>query len=187
MQIAHRNRLFTADEYHRMEKAGILSENDRVELIDGEIVTKMTIGPRHNACVDRALRAFVTGVGDEAILRVQGSVGVSLFSEPEPDLVLLRPRADYYATELPGPDDILLIVEIADSSIKFDCDVKAHVYAEAGVREYWLADLTTNTLICYTEPRGRTYQAVRQCHRGDTIAPHLLPNCLIVVDVLLAE
>lgn len=182
-----RRRLFTADEYQRMGEVGILSENDRVELIEGEIVTKMTIGSRHNASVDRAVRAFVIGLGDRAIVRVQGSFRLSGYSEPEPDLVLLRPQADFYASRLPGPADVFLVVEVADSSLEFDRRVKARIYAEYRVLEFWLADLRENVLTRYSEPRAGAYEQVRQYHRGETLAPMLLPDCPIPADVLLPE
>ena len=180
-------RLFTADDYHRMVQAGILSERERVELIDGEVVAMTPIGPRHNACVDRAVRAFVTSVGDKAIVRVQGSVRLDLYREPEPDLVLLRPRADFYASALPGPADIYLIIEIAESSLEYDRDVKARIYADSGVPEYWLADLSDNLLSCYSEPRDGAYQSVRQYRRGQSVAPELLPEHPIAADVLLSD
>ena len=126
---------FTADEYQRMGQVGILSDRDRVELIDGEVVAMTPIGPRHNACVNHATRALVRAAGDDAIVQSQGSVRLDPYHEPEPDLVLLRPRTDFYASRLPGPDDIFLIIEIADSSIEYDRDVKARVYAAAGITE----------------------------------------------------
>src|SRR5262245_36369622 len=109
-------RRFTADEYQRMGQAGILRREDRVELIDGEIVAMSPIGSRHNACVNHANRALVRAAGDDAIVQVQGSVRLDFYSEPEPDLVLLRPQPHFYTERLPGPADILLIVEIAESS-----------------------------------------------------------------------
>ena len=178
---------FTVDDYQRMGQAGILSEDNRVELIDGEIVAMTPIGPRHCAAVDRANRAMVRGAGDTAIVRVQGSVRVNLFSEPEPDVVLLRPRTDFYASGHPGPADILLIVEIADSSLDYDRDVKAPLYARFGVHEYWLVDLNEERLSCYSEPEGGAYQAIQHYHRGQSVAPQLLPNCSVVVDDFLAE
>ncbi|HET9361744.1 MAG TPA: Uma2 family endonuclease, partial [Vicinamibacterales bacterium] len=132
-------RRFTADEYQRMGQVGILSEGDRVELIDGEIVVMTAMGPRHNASVSAATRALVRAAHDDAIVLPQGSVRLDLYYEPEPDLVLLRPRADFYASRHAGPADILLIIEIADSSLEYDRDVKAPVYAAAGIQEYWLA------------------------------------------------
>jgi Uma2 family endonuclease len=187
MQAVVSKRRFTVDDYHRMVEAGILSERERVELIDGEVVAMTPIGPRHNASVDRALRALVTSLGDEAIVRVQGSVRLDYYREPQPDLALLRPRADFYASALPGPADILLIVEIAESSLDYDRDLKARVYADAGVREYWLVDLSDNVLSCYAKPLGSAYQRVRTYHRGQVVAPELLPEHPLPVDVWLGE
>jgi hypothetical protein len=116
-------RRFTADEYQRMGEVGILSADERLELIDGEIATMTPIGPPHAAAVDRASVSFVTTVNRRAIVRVRGSVRLDFLTEPEPDVVLLRPRADFYASAHPGPQDILLIVEIADSSLRYDRDV----------------------------------------------------------------
>jgi len=150
MSVAVSRRRFTADDYQRMGQAGILRREDHVELIDGEIIAMTPIGTRHCASVDRANRAFVTKAGDSAIVRVQGSVRLDLYSEPEPDLVLLRPRADFYASAHPGPADILLIVEVAESSIEYDREVKARVYARSGVHEYWLVVLMGKVLLQYS-------------------------------------
>jgi Uma2 family endonuclease len=146
MPVALIKKRFTADEYQRMGQAGILSEGDRVELIAGEVLAMTPIGPRHNACVSSATHALVRAVGDDAIILPQGSVRLDLYNEPEPDLVLLRPRADFYASRHAGPKDILLIIEIADSSVEYDRDLKAVIYAESQIPEYWLADLTANVV-----------------------------------------
>jgi Uma2 family endonuclease len=178
---------FTADEYQRMGETGILGPEDRVELIDGEVLTMTPIGPRHSACVSRATHAFVKAVGDDAIVLPQGSVRLDRYNEPEPDLALLRPRADFYASRHAGPDDILLVIEIAASSIAYDRDLKARIYAEAGVVEYWIADLNDNVVLRYSSPERGRYARVERCHRGQSIAPILLPTCAIDVDVLLTE
>ncbi len=180
-------RLFDVDDYHRMAEAGILSEDDRVELIDGEIIAMTPIGPRHNAAVNRANRALVTAVSDHAIVQVQGSVRLDQFREPQPDIVLLRPQPDFYASRLPGPSDILLIIEIAESSLAYDRDVKARIYAQSAVQEYWLVDVEDRTVSCYSEPRDGTYQTFRQLHAGQSLAPAALPQCAIPADVLLAD
>jgi hypothetical protein len=187
MAVALRKKRFTVDEYQRMGQVGILSEDDRVELIDGEIVAMMPIGPRHNACVASANRALVTAAGSDAIVLPQGSVRLNLYYEPEPDLVLLRPRADFYASRHAGPRDILLIVEIAESSIDYDREVKTRVYAEFGVPEYWIADLNANLVWRYSAPESGAYQTVAQHRRGESIAPALLPACVVAVDALLIE
>ncbi len=185
MPVAARRR-FTADEYQRMGQAGILPSTDRVELIDGEVLAMTRIGPRHCAAVDRANRAFVTRAGDTAIVRVQGSVRLDLYHEPEPDLVLLRPRADFYAAAHPGPADILLIIEVAESSLAYDRDVKAHVYARSGVAEYWLVDLDGDVVCRYSSPQDGSYRVMRQDGRGQSVAPNQLPTCAVSTDDLLA-
>ena len=187
MDVAVTRRRFTVHDYHRMGDAGILSPTDRVELIDGEIVSKMAIGPRHGASVDRANRALTTTVGDSAIVRVQGSVRLDLFNELEPDIVLLRPRADFYASAHPGPADILLIVEVAESSIGYDRNIKTHVYAKAGVPEYWLVDLNENVVHVYSGPLNGVYRAMVSYRRDQSIAPRLLSACSISTLDLLGE
>lgn len=187
MPVELTKRRFTADDYQRMGQAGILSEGDRVELIAGEVVTMTPIGPRHNAAVNRATRAMVTAVGDNAIVQVQGSIRLDLYDEPQPDLVLLRPRADYYASRLPGPADIFLVVEIAESSIDYDREVKARLYAESGIQEYWLVNLNENLVSCHSAPEGASYRSFQRYHRGQTLAPQALPDRVIAVDMLLAE
>jgi hypothetical protein len=185
MAVAVSRKRFTADEYQRMGQVGILSRKDRVELIDGEIVAMSAIGPRHAACVDRANRTFGTRVGDAAVVRVQGSVRLDFFTEPEPDLVLLRPRADFYASAHPGPADILLIVEVAESSIEYDREVKTGVYARAGVREYWVVDLNENVIWCYDDPDRGAYRRLRRCEGDQSLAPRLLPDVVITsIDLL---
>jgi Uma2 family endonuclease len=179
-------RRFTADEYQRMGQVGILPKHG-VELMDGEVLTMTPFGPRHVACVSRTTHALVKAVGDDAIVQPQGSVRLDLYFEPEPDLVLLRPRADFYATRHRGPDDVLLVIEIADSSLEYDRDVKACVYAAAGILEYWLADLNANVVWRYLSLERGAYRKVEPYRRGQTIAPHLLPSCVVAVDVLLTE
>ena len=178
---------FTADEYQRMGQAGILTEDDRVELIAGEIITMTPIGTRHNASVNRGMRTLVRAVGYDAIVQSQGSVRLDLYSEPQPDLVLLRPRSDFYASRHAGPGDILLIIEIAESSMQYDRDVKAPIYAAADIPEYWLVDLNTNVLWRFSSPAEGRYRGVEQYRRGQSIAPMLLPVCKVDVDVLLIE
>src|SRR3989475_11276825 len=134
-------RLFTVHEYHRMVEAGILFEGDRVELIRGEILAMSPIGPRHSAAVLRANQALVRIVGDRAIVGVQGSVRLDDYDEPQPDLYLLRPKDDFYASGHAGPSDIFLIIEVADSSLEYDQTVKKDLYAETGVPEYWISNV----------------------------------------------
>ncbi len=180
-------RLFDVDDFHRMAQAGILLEDDRVELIDGEVVAMTPIGPRHNAAVNRATRTLVTTVGDRAIVQVQGSVRLDRFQEPRPDLVLLRPQPDFYASRLPGASDILLVIEIAESSLDYDREVKARVYGQSGVQEYWMVDLNDRSVSCCRDSMGGVYRRIRQYRAGESVAPEALPECSISVDALLAD
>jgi Uma2 family endonuclease len=178
-------RRFTADEYHRMGEAGILSEDDRVELIDGEVVAMTPIGPRHAGCVIKAIEAFFAAAGSNALVAPQNPVALGVYDEPQPDVVLLRRRADYYTTAHPGPDDTLLIVEIADSSIDYDRNLKAGVYAAAGIPEYWVVDLNADVVWRYTSPERHAFRHVESYRRGHSLTPQLLPSCVIAVDLLL--
>jgi Uma2 family endonuclease len=187
MPVAVSRRRFSADDYQRMGQAGILRAEDRVELIDGEILAMTPIGPLHCASVDRANRVFVIKAGESAIVRVQGSVRLDFYTEPQPDLVLLRPRADFYESQHPGPADILLIIEVADSSIDYDRDVKSRIYARSEVHEYWLVDLNRKVLCCYSVPVDGSYRDFREYQRGESVAPRLLQGCLVAVDELIGE
>lgn len=187
MSTAVSKRLFTVHEYFRMVETGILAERDRVELIDGEVVAMTPIGPRHNACVGNAAEALVLAAAGRVLVRSQGSVRLNLFTQPEPDVVALRPRPDRYARSHPGPDDILLVIEVADSSLAYDRDVKAPVYARAGIPEYWLVDLPDNLVLRHQQPEGARYRRVDALRRGDSLAPAFLPECAIAADILLIE
>src|SRR3989441_6703222 len=160
-------RRFTVDEYHQMARAGILNEDDRVELIRGEIVHKMVIGSRHAACVARLTELLVARLRGRAILWPQNPLTILPDSEPEPDIILLRHRADFYAGELPGPDDVALLVEVADTSLRYDRHVKGPLYAEAGVQDYWIVDLTGGAVEVHREPvAGRVRPGPRRATRG---------------------
>jgi Uma2 family endonuclease len=187
MPIELPKRRFTADEYQRMAQTGILSDDDRVELMDGEVVALTPIGPRHNASVNRAARAMFAAVGDSAIVQVQGSVRLDAFHEPEPDIVLLRPREDFYSSQLPGPADILLVVEIAEASFEYDRDIKAGAYAASRIPEYWLVDLRDNSLTCHTDPAANGYHTLQIRHRGESVTPRSLPHCTLPVDAFLVD
>jgi Uma2 family endonuclease len=182
-------RRFTVDDYHRMAQVGILREREceHVELIDGEIVVMTPIGSRHNACVGSANRALVLTARDTAIVLPQGSIRLDLYNEPEPDLVLLRPRPDFYASRHGTPPDVLLVIEVSDSSIDYDRDVKGPLYAMSGIAEYWIADLKANAVWRYSSPERGVYQRVEAHHRGQSIAPLQLPACVVPVDAFLIE
>ena len=169
-------RRFAVSEYHQMAQAGILGEDDRVELIDGEVTQMTPIVRRHAACVDRMTTLFVKTFGDDAQVRVQNPVVLGEYSEPQPDLALLRPRADFYASGLPTPEEILLLVEVAETSADLDRRVKAPLYARSGVQEFWLVDLEGDTVTVYRDPAPSGYGAVRVVGRSEELAPSAFPN-----------
>ena len=183
MQLLKRR--FTVDEYHRMAEAGILSEDDRVELIDGEIVEMVPIGSRHAACVDRLTRLFTSQVGDQAIVRVQSPIRLGRRSEPQPDIALLRPRADFYASAHPGPEDVLLVVEVAETSVEADREVKLSLYGRAGVLEAWLVDLSGEIIEVHRNPSPDGYRSVQQFTRGQTLSPQAFPDLGLLVERIL--
>ncbi len=170
-----RVRAFTVDEYYRMADSGILTEDDRVELIKGEIVQMTPIGSRHGACVDQLNQILSFHLDRRAIVRVQGPVRLDEYSEPEPDIALLTPRDDFYAESHPCPEDVLLIVEVADASVRYDREVKIPLYAKAGIPEVWLVNLQDKCVEIYMSPSGSDYEDVRRFKEG-TISPQGFPG-----------
>ncbi len=183
VQIIRRH--FNVDEYYRMAAAGVLSENDRVELIEGEIIEMNPIGSRHAACVARLTEFLGRLAGGEAIVWVQNPVQVNDFSEPLPDVALLKRRDDFYAQANPQPADVLLIIEVADSSVEYDRDIKTPLYAGAGIPEVWLVNLPEETIEIYTSPVGDTYREIRIVKRGESLAAKSIPSLMIDADVVL--
>lgn len=164
-----------------MADAGILGRDDRVELIDGEVVEMSPIGSRHAASVSRLVRIFTSLVGDLAVVRVQDPVRLSDLSEPQPDLALLKPRDDFYASGHPTPADVYLIVEVADSSLAFDQGVKLSLYALCGIPEVWIVDLSTSVLTSYRTPDGGNYTHTSRLKGGDEATIFLLPDIRLKV------
>jgi len=162
MSLLLEHRRFTVDEYHRMAEAGILDEDERVELLDGEVVAMSPIGRRHAACVDRLTHWLTATLGNRAIVRVQNPIALDAHSEPEPDLALLRPRDDFYATRTPGPADITLVIEVADTTIDKDRKVKLPLYARHGIVEVWLIDLIKDAVEVHRSPSPDGYADVQR-------------------------
>src|SRR5690606_25202063 len=153
------HRLFIVHDYHQMAKAGILTEDDRVELIEGEIVEKAPIGSRHGRVVDRLNRMFVEVGRDHGfIARVQGAVRLDEHSEPQPDIALLRLETQYDDATQPAPDDVFLLVEVADSSLLSDQRVKVPLYARHGIPETWVVNLTSGQIEVYRDPSPEGYK-----------------------------
>jgi Uma2 family endonuclease len=181
IEIEPARRLFTVDEYHRMAEAGILGGDERVELIEGEIVQMTPIGPRHVGCVINATRLFITGLGDRAVVSPQNPVVIPPRSELQPDLLLLRPRDVSYSRELPTSRDVLLAVEVADTTVRFDRLVKARLYARAGVAEFWLCLATDGCIEVYRGPGADGYAGVTRHGPGERVAPLSFPDVTFAV------
>ena len=175
-------RRFTVSEYHRMGQAGILGEDDRLELLEGEIVEMAPIGSRHQAVVDRLTKLFSDRVGDAAVVRVQGPVRLGEDSEPQPDLLLLAPRGDFYATAHPSPEDVHLLVEVSDTSAEYDREVKLPLYARHGIKEVWLVGLDAGTVEVYRAPTAQGYQEPSQAGRDQRISPLAFPKMELAVE-----
>jgi hypothetical protein len=178
-------RRFTVDEYHRMGQAGVLHEDDRVELIHGQIVTMTPVGDDHLSCVNRLHRLFASLAHHDATPSVQNPVVLDQHEEPQPDFTLLRFRQDGYKARRPGAGDALLVIEVGDSSAAYDRKTKMPLYAEAGIPEAWLVDLPDDTLEVYREPRGGRYHDVRTARRGGTVSPLAFPGLVLQVDDVL--
>ena len=148
----------TVHDYHRMGEIGVFAPDARVELIEGEIIDMASIGKDHQSIVDQLTRALVLVVGDHAIVRVQGSIRLSQWSEPEPDVVLLQPSPDFYRGESALGTDTLLVIEVSDTALKYDRDIKVPLYARHGVPEAWVVDVNGNALLVYGDLRDGKYE-----------------------------
>ena len=174
---------FTVHDYHRMGEAGILHEDDRVELIEGELVEMAAIGTRHFSCVNRLTRLLVMNLGDEAIVSVHNPVRLNGYTEPQPDLTVIRPRD--YTQSLPVPEDVLLLIEVSDPTLAYDRGVKLPLYARAGVEEVWIVNLPAETIERYTGPSTDGYQQAEHKRRGQMLRSATLPGLAPTVDQVL--
>jgi Uma2 family endonuclease len=184
MTVQTHRRLFTVTEYEQMAQAGIFQEDDRLELLDGEIVAMSPIGSQHAACVRRLQRRFLQALGEQALVDTQNPIVLHDYSEPLPDVVLLKPRADLYAAGHPGPGDVLLMVEVADTSLAYDRTVKIPAYAHSAIPEVWVVDLTSASLHVYRTPSSTGYRQVTHVRRGATLAPQAFPDLILPIEYI---
>jgi len=183
MAVGLKTRRFTIAEYHRMGETGILCEDDRVELIEGEIVEMAAIGPLHAGTVDRTARVLSSRLGDRVIVRVQNPLHLpAQESEVQPDVALLRLRPDFYTRSHPEARDVYLAVEVMETSADTDRRVKLPLYAKAGVPEVWLLDLNANRVEVYRRPAADGYQDIQALQRGQPIAVEAFPDLVLSVD-----
>jgi Uma2 family endonuclease len=177
--------LFSVDDYYRMSEIGILDEDSRVELLGGDVFVMAPIGSRHAAAVNRLAALLIRQLGDRAVIGPQNPVHLSDDSEPQPDLSVLKPRPDYYASGHPGPSDVLLLIEVAETSLAHDRDLKLDLYARSGIVEVWIVDLTGEAVTAYRDPDGEKYAWVREHRRGEALSPSSFPDVTLAVDVIL--
>ncbi|HZW30876.1 MAG TPA: Uma2 family endonuclease [Isosphaeraceae bacterium] len=176
---------YSVDDYEEMIRQGDLTENDRVELIRGEIIPKMAMGPRHGSCLKRFNRLVTQRAAGQAIVGIQDPVRLA-DSEPEPDVSLLRLRADSYASGHPQPPEIFLLVEVSDSWLDDDRNIMRLLYAQSGIQEFWIANLRDDCLEVYRGPQpDGTYQETRILPRGQSTDIAALPGEVIAVDEVL--
>ena len=178
-------KLFTVDEYYQMAEAGILRDDSRVELIEGEIIQMSPIGVRHASCVSRANKLLMTQLGDRIWLSPQNPVRLSNITEPQPDIQLLKPRADFYGSRHPVAEDTYLVLEVSDTTLRYDRDRKLPLYAKSGVPEVWIEDLEANQILVYRKPRGKRYLTSMIFNRGQQISLGAFPEISFNVDDLI--
>ncbi len=164
----------TVDNFHAMIEAGILMEDDRVELIDGQLIEKMTIGPKHIRVVNVLTRLAVQRAADVVEVSIQNPVELDLYNEPQPDVVLLRMDRD--VTKVPNAKDVLLLVEVADSSVQLDRKVKLPHYAAVGIQEVWIVNIPDRRLECYRDPSPSGYATTRFLTEEDNADAELVPE-----------
>ena len=186
MVTAAKKKLFTVDEYYEMARVGILTESDRVELIEGEIVELFPNGSRHQAIIDEIGHLFVSAVDARARVRIHGPLRLADITEPQPDVQLLVPRDDFYVGGHPTQLDALLVVEVADTSLAYDRNYKSAVYSMRGVPELWILDVNRPRLFVMREPAELGYRVVMELEAGDAIAPLALPDLSFAVSDLLS-
>jgi Uma2 family endonuclease len=177
--------LWTVDEYHRMGEAGILTEDDRVELIEGELIEMAPIGSEHIAASNSLTRLLVLAVGNNGIVSVGNPVRLTQRSEPQPDFTVLKPRDDY-RTMLPRPEDTMLAVEVANTSLNYDRNVKLALYARSLIPEVWIVNLAAQEVEIYRSPVGDLYTSVVRAGRSDTLTIAAVPGVLIPVTKIFA-
>ena len=177
--------LTNLDEWRRLGEANIFPPGSQLELINGEILEMAPIGFNHAGHVIRLLNFFAPLVGNNALINSQNPLQLGDLSEPEPDFMLLKPNADFYSSRHPNADDVLLLVEVADSSLVFDQNQKLHLYALHGIPEYWLLNLNDLSLEVYRKPSGEVYAEKTTLRAGDTLTLSQLPEISIrIADIL---
>ena len=175
-------RRFTVAEYYAMAEAGILAHDERVELLDGDVIVMPPIGDPHAYSVDEIAEDLTLAHQGRARVRTQNPLRLDDHSVPEPDVMLLRRRDDLYRSSTPRPEDVLLLIEVSDSTLNYDLREKLPRYARAGIPEVWIANRRGRRIEAYTAPSGDEYTGVRYVGPGESIAPQAFPDIMLEVD-----
>lgn len=178
-------RQFTVADLDQMIAAGILAEDEHIELVKGQLVKMSPPGILPAACVDRLTKSLSRQIADDNLLSVQNPIAVHTHTQPEPDLCLLGPRADYYMRGRPTPQDIRLLIEVSDNSLHYEQGTKLPLYAEAGISEVWIVNLQEGAVDCYSSPTMQGYRLRERFFPGDTIHPNTMPQVSIDVRYIL--
>jgi Uma2 family endonuclease len=178
-------RRWTREQYYKAYEVGVFEANERLELIAGEVITKMPQGPKHFSTIQNIVDAFASLVDHVTHhIRAQGPITLPNDSEPEPDVaIVMGKRQDYYSQH-PTPEKVLLLVEVSETTGAFDQNAKANVYAAAGISEYWVLDLKRRTLIVYRAPSEDGWGEVRRLHTTDNVTPNFAPDAVVAVSTL---
>lgn len=172
---------FTVDQYHQMIEMSILTDCDRVELLQGEIIEMSPVGRRHAACVDRLNELLVLCLASQAIVRVQSPIRLGDNSEPQPDVSILVRRDDFYSDEHPQPKDVFAVIEVSDTTVEFDRTVKIPLYAQNLIPEVWLVDLNGRAVEVYREPHLSTYRQMQIFRHGQSLSFQSFTGILVPV------
>ena len=178
-------RRFTVAEYYAMADAGILAPDERVELLDGDVIAMPPINEWHASRVGRFTNTLPAQFQGQAIVWIQNPVRLDDASEPEPDIMLLRWRDDFYEGGHPGPADVLLLIEVSDTTVDYDRGAKLSAYAAAGIPEVWIASRRDRRIESYSDPTGDAYATVRHYGAGESIAPQAFPDVVLQVDQII--
>ena len=176
---------FTVDEYYKMGEIGVLRDNVRTELINGEVIEMSPMGARHASAIARITEFMVPLLKGKAQLRSLMPLRLDDFNEPQPDLCFVRPRQDFYGTKHPGSGDTLLAIEVLEPSLPYDRDVKYGVYASARLPEFWIVDVSGDVLMIFRDPSKGAYKTELTLHRGESITALAFPEIEIAVADLL--
>ncbi len=178
---------FRVKDFQKMTEIGILPEESGWEIIDGYLIEKMSIGSRHAGTVIKLGKIFERKIGDVSLVSTQNPIHIDDYNEPEPDIVLLKPREDFYTKSLPAPEEVLLLIEASDSTVEDDREIKKTLYARAEVAEFWLVNLKENTVERYSSPKNGNYRLAEILEAGETIKAGLFENLELEIKEILGS